>query len=100
MAPLTPDPWSFLRRHTAARIALGRAGGSLPTSEVLSFAMDHALARDAVHAEWDLDAAEGSLRPLGLPVVRLQTRATDRLTYLQRPDLGRRLDEASRSALE
>jgi ethanolamine ammonia-lyase small subunit len=93
--PLTPDPWSSLRRHTSARIALGRAGGSLPTAEVLAFAMDHALARDAVHSELDLDAAEESLQPLGLPVIRLQTKAADRLTYLQRPDLGRRLDDAS-----
>src|SRR3954466_11081375 len=100
MAPRTPDPWSSLRRHTPARIALGRAGGSLPTAEVLAFAMDHALARDAVHSEMDLDAVERSLRPVGLPVVRVQTRASDRLTYLQRPDLGRRLDEASRSVLD
>jgi len=97
--PLTPDPWSSLRRHTSARIALGRAGGSLPTAGVLGFAMDHALARDAVHSELDLDATEESLRPLGLPVIRLQTQATDRLTYLQRPDLGRRLEDASRAAL-
>jgi ethanolamine ammonia-lyase small subunit len=96
---VTPDPWSFVRWHTAARVALGRAGGSLPTAEVLSFAMDHALARDAVHSELDLDATEESLRPLGLPVIRLQTQATDRLTYLQRPDLGRRLDDASLAAL-
>ena len=99
MEPVTPDPWSSLRRHTAARVALGRAGGSLPTAEVLSFAMDHALARDAVHSEWDPDAAEEALRPLGLPVIRLQTQAADRLTYLQRPDLGRRLDDPSRVTL-
>ena len=99
MSHVTPDPWSALRRHTAARVALGRAGGSLPTAEVLAFAMDHALARDAVHSEFDVQATEESLGLLGLPLVRLQTQVADRLTYLQRPDLGRRLGDATRAAL-
>ena len=99
MTGLTPDPWSGLRRHTAARIALGRAGGSLPTAEVLDFAMAHAQARDAVHSELNLDELEAALRPLGLPLIRLQTQAADRTTYLQRPDLGRRLDEPSHATL-
>ena len=30
-----PDPWRDLRAHTAARLALGRSGSSLPTDEVL-----------------------------------------------------------------
>jgi ethanolamine ammonia-lyase small subunit len=90
-----PDPWSRLRRHTSARIALGRAGASLPTAEVLQFALAHAAARDAVHSELEVDRLERGLQPLNLPILRLQSRAADRQTYLQRPDLGRALDDAS-----
>jgi ethanolamine ammonia-lyase small subunit len=92
---LTPDPWQHLQRLTPARIALGRAGGSLPSKEVLRFAMDHALARDAVWTELDVPALERDLQPLGLPIVAAASQATDRATYLKRPDLGRRLDESS-----
>jgi ethanolamine ammonia-lyase small subunit len=93
------DPWSDLRRFTRARIALGRAGGSLPTSELLGFSAAHAAARDAVWTELDLDRLEADLAPLGLPVIRAASRAPDRATYLRRPDLGRRLDEASEALL-
>jgi ethanolamine ammonia-lyase small subunit len=89
------DPWSPLRKHTAARIALGRAGGSLPTAEVLAFAVAHADARDAIHAELDTQRLLADLAPLGVQPILLQSQAPDRATYLQRPDLGRKLDQAS-----
>lgn len=96
---LQNDAWSPLRRYTAARIALGRSGGSLPTREVLAFAHDHALARDAVHAPFDAEALAAALRPLHADVLTLTSAAPDRATYLQRPDLGRRLSAESAAQL-
>jgi ethanolamine ammonia-lyase small subunit len=85
-----PDPWNELRRHTAARIALGRAGSSLPTAEWLRFSLAHAQARDAVHLPLDVDPVVAGMAALGLPVLRIDSAAGDRATYLRRPDLGRR----------
>jgi ethanolamine ammonia-lyase small subunit len=93
------DPWSALRRLTPARIALGRSGASLPTEEVLRFGVAHALARDAVHQALDADRLEADLRDAGFESVRVRSRASDRRTYLLRPDLGRRLAEESAQAL-
>jgi ethanolamine ammonia-lyase small subunit len=95
-----PDPWSSLRRHTTARIALGRAGTSLPTAELLRFAYDHAEARDAVYSDLDLDRLHAELASFDLPIVRVASRVSDRFAYLQRPDLGCQLDEPSRTELE
>jgi ethanolamine ammonia-lyase small subunit len=89
------DAWVHLRRHTAARIALGRSGGSLPTRELLAFALDHALARDAVHTPFDADALAAELGGLHPHPIVLSSAARDRATYLQRPDLGGRLCEQS-----
>lgn len=88
-APL--DPWSPLARLTVARIALGRAGGSQPTRAHLAFQLAHAQARDAVHHPADLDAVAARLAEAGLEPVRVESAAASRTTYLQRPDLGRRL---------
>ncbi len=96
---VTPDPWGELRALTGARIALGRAGGSLPTAEWLGFSAAHAAARDAVWSALDLDRLARDLEPAGLPLVRVRSLAADRTTYLERPDLGRRLDPACQPAL-
>ena len=96
---MTTDPWSNLRRFTPARIAQGRAGSSLPTGAWLAFAADHADARDAVYAELDTAAFAAAVEPSGVAVLPLRSAAGDRATYLQRPDLGRRLDGASAAAV-
>ncbi|MEU6194358.1 ethanolamine ammonia-lyase subunit EutC [Streptomyces sp. NPDC047061] len=89
--------WPLLRRHTQARIGLGRSGSALPTRHRLGLQAAHAAARDAVHSPFDPDAVAAGLR--GLPTVRVRSAAGDRLTYLQRPDLGRRLDPVDRAHL-
>jgi ethanolamine ammonia-lyase small subunit len=100
-APATPpDPWTALRRHTPARIALGRAGTSLPTAEVLRFAAAHASARDAVHLPLDVEALQALLREQGLEAASVRSRAASRVEYLTRPDLGRRLEPACLDALD
>ena len=94
------DPWAALAGLTAARIALGRAGASLPTEAVLRFDVAHALARDSVHTPLDLAAlAERWQAMQGEAAVIVHSRAGDRHIYLQRPDLGRQLDEDSAARL-
>ncbi len=100
-SPVIANPWQDLRRYTAARIALGRAGVSQPTAPQLAFQHAHALARDAVHTPLDIDHLLADLRAAtGKEPVRLHSAAPDRAAYLQRPDWGRRLAPDSRAALE
>ncbi len=84
---------------TPARLALGRAGSGLPTRPGLDFALAHAEARDAVHATLDDAALEDGLRGLGFEVVRVESAAANRDTYLRRPDFGRRLSRNARTVL-
>jgi ethanolamine ammonia-lyase small subunit len=93
------DPWAKLAAHTPARIALGRAGASPPTRAVLGFALAHAQARDAVHAGLDLAKLSAALAVTGRPVITRDSAAPDRMTYLRRPDLGRRLAATADKAL-
>ncbi len=98
--PVDPqNPWLELRRLTPARIALGRTGTSLPTSSQLDFQFAHAQARDAVHLPFDHAGLSAQLRERGRESLLLHSAATDRNSYLQRPDLGRKLSDASAQTL-
>jgi ethanolamine ammonia-lyase small subunit len=93
-------PLRDLRDLTPARVGLGRAGASLPTEALLAFTLDHARARDAVHAAFDIAAITHGLGDLGVAALHVASRAADRKDYLRRPDLGRKLDPASHDRLE
>ncbi|HEX6617787.1 MAG TPA: ethanolamine ammonia-lyase subunit EutC [Gemmatimonadales bacterium] len=98
-SPAAPDPWQPLRALTPARIALGRAGASLPTRAHLDFQLAHARARDAVHDALDVEYLAADLARCDFESVTVRSAAADRTTYLQRPDLGRRLEPESRERL-
>jgi ethanolamine ammonia-lyase small subunit len=96
---VTTNAWAGLRHYTPARIALGRAGVSLPTEPHLAFQLAHAQARDAVHRALDAPAVSAALEALDWPSLTLHSAAGDRGVYLQRPDLGRRLADDSAACL-
>src|SRR5690606_38371054 len=73
---------------------------SLPTAAQLDFQFAHAQARDAVHLALDSGELAAGLAERGLQVLQLHSAASDRHTYLQRPDLGRRLDTQSVETLQ
>jgi ethanolamine ammonia-lyase small subunit len=93
------NPWLELRRLTPARIALGRTGTSMPTGAQLDFQFAHAQARDAVHLPFDHAGLSSQLAERGRDSLLLHSAAVDRHSYLQRPDLGRRLSDESAQAL-
>jgi ethanolamine ammonia-lyase small subunit len=93
------NPWLELRRLTPARIALGRTGTSIPTGAQLDFQFAHAQARDAVHLPFDHIGLSSQLAERGRDSLLLHSAAVDRHSYLQRPDLGRRLSDESAQAL-
>jgi ethanolamine ammonia-lyase small subunit len=88
-----------LKHWTSARVGTGRTGGSLPHRELLRFRLDHAKARDAVHEAFDPASLAAELEPLAHALLLAPSQAGDRATYLQRPDLGRRLSPAGRERL-
>ena len=95
-----PDSWRALRRFTPARIGLGRAGGSIPTRELLEFQLAHAKARDAVNHAFDTSAFSEELRERQIDSLVVATAAADRHAFIRRPDLGRILDKDSKTLLQ
>jgi ethanolamine ammonia-lyase small subunit len=78
---------------TPARVAVGRTGPRYHTNTMLRFRADHAAAKDAVMSEVDPEL----LARLGM--FEVASRAPDKAIFLQRPDLGRALADASREEL-
>lgn len=93
------DGWEKLKQFTDARIALGRAGCSIPTKVMLEFQLAHAQARDAVYQELDTNTLQHKLKDIGLESLVVQSQAQDKQEYLKRPDFGRVLNEESQQAL-
>jgi ethanolamine ammonia-lyase small subunit len=89
------DMWADFRELTAARIGLARTGASLATRALLDLRLCHARARDAVHAPLNEAQLCADLSTFNLPVLVAASAAKDRAQYLLRPDLGRRLADAS-----
>ena len=89
------DPLISLREFTAARIAIGRVGASIPLQQSLEFKLAHAHARDAVYSTLDVDGLTNKLSVFNLPVLHLHSKATSRHKYLKRPDHGRQLSDES-----
>ncbi|MDX2070467.1 MAG: ethanolamine ammonia-lyase subunit EutC [Haliscomenobacter sp.] len=98
--PVEPDPWQSLKTYTDARIALGHTGGAIPLKEVLQFKLAFAHAKDAVYSELDYPKLEQKLEQFAVPYLKLHSRASSRSVYLQRPDWGRSLNEASVARLK
>ncbi|ORU94255.1 MAG: hypothetical protein A6F70_08080 [Cycloclasticus sp. symbiont of Bathymodiolus heckerae] len=94
------DAWHDLKCFTFARIALGRAGGSLRTNDWLDFKLAHAKARDAVHEAFNSEALLDDLRCDGQEGLVLESQIKDKANYLRWPDLGRCLDASSKDKLK
>lgn len=94
------DPWEKLKQFTDARIALGRAGCSIPTQAMLEFQLAHAQARDAVYQALDVAQLQQAFSAMSLTSLHVQSQAIDKETYLKRPDLGRILDDDSKQILK
>jgi ethanolamine ammonia-lyase small subunit len=101
---LLPRPWPELieriRARTPARVLADRAGAAYRTATQLELRHAHAAARDAVRAELDLERDLGAGFVQQWNLFAVSTMAASKDEYLQRPDLGRRLDANARGQLK
>ncbi len=82
-----------LKKTTAARICVGKAGTRLKTETYLRFRADHAVAMDAVWSEVD----EKVVDQLGF--LKVQSLCKNKDEYITRPDLGRRFSDETRKTI-
>ena len=92
--PKNKDLYMDMKKSTAARIGVGRAGPRPLTETLLRFRADHAVAQDSVMGEIsEEDAAKYKM-------VYIKSACKDKDEYLTRPELGRALDEESIKRME
>ncbi|HXA84125.1 MAG TPA: ethanolamine ammonia-lyase subunit EutC [Candidatus Dormibacteraeota bacterium] len=94
-----PDLIEKIRARTPARVLADRSGAAYRTSTQLKLRQDHAAARDAVRAEFELKRDLGAKFAEHWKLFSVSTTVASKEEYLRRPDLGRRLDEIARSQL-
>jgi ethanolamine ammonia-lyase small subunit len=94
-----PDILKFVRAQTPARLMAGRSGAAYRTNTQLELRAAHAAARDAVRAELDLFTNLGSGFAKKWNLFEVCSRAETKEEYLLHPDLGRCLNDVSRTEL-
>ncbi len=94
------DLVSMLLAKTPARLMAGRAGAAYRTRTQLELRQALANARDAVRTEFNIAADFGEAFVRKWDLVEVSSQAVSKDEYLRRPDLGRRLDGASREKVE
>lgn len=94
-----PDLIEKIRSRTPARVLADRTGAAYRTATQLQLRQDHAAARDAVRAEFELERDLGAEFIQRWNLFSVSTMADSKDEYLRRPDLGRRLDEDARRLL-
>jgi len=100
--PPNADSAEIVRRiklHTPARLLVGRAGAAYRTETQLQLREDHASARDAVRAEFELKTAFDAAFIEKWNLFAVSTRASTKLEYLARPALGREFGDESREEI-
>jgi ethanolamine ammonia-lyase small subunit len=95
-----PELIKKVRAQTPARLLAGRSGAAYRTSTQMQLREAHAAARDAVRAELDIFAHLGKDFVQRWNLFEVCSQAATKDEYLLRPDLGRRLSEASRAELK
>jgi ethanolamine ammonia-lyase small subunit len=94
-----PEIVRRIRARTPARLLVGHSGAAYRTATQLDLREAHAAARDAVHAELDLEATFGAAFVTRWRLFEAATQARAKDEYLLRPDLGRHFNDASRVEL-
>lgn len=95
--------WSDLvrkiRARTPARVLAGRAGAAYRTETQIQLREDHAAARDAVRAEFEMRAVFGAEFIARWKLFEVATRASTKDEYLLHPSLGREFSDAARTEI-
>lgn len=91
--PENTEEYLKMKKHTPARIGVGKAGTRYKTQTILRFRADHAAAQDAVFTDVD----EKILQDMNLETI--QTMCSSKDEFITRPDLGRKISKEELSKL-